>query len=255
MNVKILGCSGAIGGPRLRTTSILVDEDILVDAGTGVGELDLAQLARIDHVFLTHSHLDHIAYLPLMLDAVSDLRDTPVTVYVTQATRDILCAHIFNWLIWPDFTAIPDADHPVLRFQTVREGETINLGDRRITALPAEHTVPAVGYLLDSGTASLAFTGDTTVNDRFWHAINDIKNLHYLVIETAFSDNEQKLAALSKHLCPGMLRDELKKLKGAPQIFITHLKPGQADMTMREIAAITAEYDLRMLEPDYVFSF
>jgi ribonuclease BN (tRNA processing enzyme) len=77
MKVRVLGCSGGIGGYHLRTTSMLVDHDILIDAGTGVADLSLAELALIDHVFLTHSHLDHIASLPLLIDSVSDCATNP----------------------------------------------------------------------------------------------------------------------------------------------------------------------------------
>ncbi len=74
MKVRVLGCSGAIA-KDCRTTSFLIDDNILIDAGTGVGDLTLEEMRQIDHVFLTHSHLDHIAALPLMLDAVSSLRE------------------------------------------------------------------------------------------------------------------------------------------------------------------------------------
>jgi ribonuclease BN (tRNA processing enzyme) len=107
MKVRILGCSGGIGGRHLRTTSMLVDHDILIDAGTGVADLSLAELAMIDHVFITHSHLDHIASLPLMIDSIADMRDKPLTVYATDSTLEILKNHIFNWAIWPDFSEIP----------------------------------------------------------------------------------------------------------------------------------------------------
>jgi ribonuclease BN (tRNA processing enzyme) len=253
MKVRILGCSGGIGGRHLRTTSMLVDDDILIDAGTGVGELDIDALARIDHVFITHSHLDHIAFLPLMLDAVGDLRTEPLTMYATPATRDIIKTHIFNWLIWPDFSAIPNPEHPFLRFRTIQPGEEILLGQRRITALPATHTVPAVGYLLDSGNASLAFTGDTTANDDFWHMLNKISNLRYLIIETAFPNAERQLAVLSKHLYPDMLGNELKKLRHKPEIYITHLKPGRIDMTMKEIQESTGDRAPRMLQNNDLF--
>jgi ribonuclease BN (tRNA processing enzyme) len=255
MKVRILGCSGAIGGPNLRTTSMLVDDDILIDAGSGVGELSMVDLARIDHVFLTHSHLDHTAFLPLMLDAVGEVREQPLTVYATQATCDALCTHLFNWIIWPDFRVIPDAANPFLRFQPIGIGETVTFGTRKITALSAMHTVPAVGYRLDSGTASLVFSGDTTTNDAFWEEVNAIPDLRYLLIETSFVESERPLAILSKHLCPSLLREELQKLKGNPEIFITHLKPGHGDRTMREIQESIRDRDLRMLQHNQTFQF
>jgi ribonuclease BN (tRNA processing enzyme) len=218
MKVRILGCSGGIGGPHLRTTSMLVDRDILIDAGTGVADLSLADLALIDHVFLTHSHLDHIASLPLLIDSVSDLRSQPVIVHATAATLEIIGRHIFNWQIWPDFSVIPSREQPLMQYQAIAVGQSIRLGARTITVLPAEHTVPAVGYQLDSGTGSLVFTGDTTINAAFWPVVNRIANLRYLLIETAFPNREQRLAELSKHLCPNMLANELSQLVAAVEI-------------------------------------
>ncbi|WP_313950512.1 3',5'-cyclic-nucleotide phosphodiesterase [Accumulibacter sp.] len=255
MIVRVLGCSGGIGGCLLRTTSMLVDDDILVDAGTGAADLSREELANIDHVFLTHSHLDHVASLPLLIDSISDMRAKPVIVYATAATLEIIREHIFNWVIWPDFSVIPSREKAVMQYQPIRLGESVELGQRRITALPAEHTVPAVGYQLDSGVASLVFTGDTTVNDSFWPAVNRIANLRYLLIETAFANRERSLAEISKHLCPSMLAEELKKLTIDAEIFISHLKPGQAELTMAEIQACAGEFKPRMLQNNQVFEF
>src|SRR5690606_31701143 len=115
-------------------------------------------------------------------------------------------------------------------------GDTIDLSGRRITALPANHVVPAVGYVLDSGSASLVFTGDTTTNDPLWRIVNRLTNLRYLIIETAFCNREKNLAVASKHLCPSMLAEELGKLERDAEVFITHLKPGEIELTMEEIA-------------------
>lgn len=255
MIVKVLGCSGGIGGRHMHTTSMLVDSDILIDAGTGVGELPLAELAMVNHVFITHSHLDHLCCLPFMVDTVGEMRNKPLVVHTTRATEEIIRAHIFNWAIWPDFTTIPSASAPFLRFENIEVGETREINGRRFTALPARHTVPAVGYQVDSGHGSLVFTGDTTVNDEFWQVVNAIPRLRYLIIETAFSNSERRLAELSKHLCPSMLADELQKLQSRPELFITHLKPGQVELTMREIAEYVGEYKPRMLQNNHCFEF
>src|SRR5215212_10380131 len=159
MRLRVLGCSGGIGGRHLRTTSFLVDSDILIDAGTGVGDLTLAELSQIDHIFVTHSHLDHVTSIPLLVDTIGGMRGKPIDVYATRATTEILKNHLFNWAIWPDFTEIPTADAPFLRYEELEPGVPVKLGNREITPLPARHTVPAVGYQLDSGEASLVFTG------------------------------------------------------------------------------------------------
>jgi len=255
MKVRILGCSGGIGGRHLRTTSMLVDNDILIDAGTGVADLSLAELAMIDHVFITHSHLDHIAALPLMIDSIADMRDKPVTIYATDATLEILRNHIFNWAIWPDFSEISIRKTPVMQYKTIRVGQKNRLGKRAITAIPAEHTVPAVGYHMDSGAGSLVFTGDTTCNDMVWPVINRIANLRYLLIETAFSNQEKRMAAMSKHLCPSMLGEELAKLTREAKIYISHLKPGQIELIMGEIEECAGDFKPKMLQNNQVFEF
>ena len=255
MKLRVLGCSGGIGGD-LRTTSLLLDHDILIDAGTGVGDLSINEMAQIDHVFLTHSHMDHVASIPFMVDTVGWMRDKkPLTLHATQETLRIIKDHLFNWRLWPDFSQIPNARNPMLRYETVALGGTVALNGRRITPLPANHVVPAVGYHLDSGKAGLVFTGDTTTNDALWPIVNKIANLKYLIIESALSDRERKLAVISKHLCPSLLAGELAKLNSSPEIFITHLKPRESELIMEEIAVKVKGRRPRMLQNNHVFEF
>lgn len=254
MKLRILGCSGGIGG-NFRTTSMLLDNDVLIDAGTGAGDLSVAELCKIDHVFVTHSHLDHIACIPLMVDSVGFMRDKPLTIHATEATLEILRQHIFNWKIWPDFTQIPNAQQPYMCYQAIQLGQTVELHGRKITALPANHVVPAVGFQIDSGAASLVFSGDTTSQVELWEVVNRIANLRYLVIETAFPNAEKELALLSKHLCPSLLAEELLKLKSNPEIYITHLKPGEVELTMQEISECVHGISPAMLLNGHVFEF
>ncbi len=255
MRLRVLGCSGSIGGQNNRTTSFLVDQDVLIDAGTGVGDLSLSELTLIDHIFVTHSHLDHVNSIAFFLDSVGALRPKPVTVYATAATIEILKKHLFNWDIWPDFTVIPTPEEPWLRYEEIEVGKVIVLGERRITVLPAIHTVPAVGYLLDSGKGSLVFTGDTGPNDALWSVVNRIENLKFLIIETAFSDKDRKLAELALHLCPSMLGDELAKLTRPAEVYITHLKPSERELTMQEIEELPGDLRPCLLENNHVFEF
>jgi ribonuclease BN (tRNA processing enzyme) len=255
MRLRILGCSGGIGGD-LRTTSMLLDDDVLIDAGTGVGDLSLQELAGINHIFLTHSHLDHVTSIPFLLDTVGWQRSKPVTLHAIQETLDILSAHLFNWKLWPDFRQIPDAQSPVLRYSPVGVGKPVSIGGgRTITPVPANHVVPAVGFHLDSGAASLVFTGDTTSQDELWKYISKINNLKYIVIESALSDSECELAIISKHLCPELLAAELAKLELDPAIYVTHFKPREAELIMKQIVARIPGRQLHMLEQKQVFEF
>jgi len=252
MRVRVLGCSGGIGG-SLRTTSLLVDDDILVDAGTGVGDLSLDALAKIDHIFVSHSHLDHVTSIPFLVDTVCWMRKAPIVVYAIRETIEILREHLFNWKIWPDFTQIPDAKSPFMVWREIAVGQCVEVRGRRITPLPANHTVPAVGFALETPRASLVYTGDTTANDALWPLVNAMPNLKYLIIETAFSNKERDIARVSKHLCPDMLAQELEKLRHRPDVFITHLKPGEGALTMREVQQAAGRWRPRMLENNQEF--
>jgi len=254
MKVRVLGCSGGIGGPAA-TTSFLVDSDILIDAGTGLGALSLNELAQIDHVFLTHSHLDHITSLPLMADSVGMSREQPVNVYARAETIDTLQQHIMNGEVWPDFTVIPTADMPFLKLHVLDPGGKISIGDRHLVSVPVNHTVPAAGYLLGNETAWLAFTGDTTETDEFWNVINGMDNLRYLFIETTFTNEHIELARISKHLCPSMLASELQKLTQHPEVHLTHLMPGVEQAILEEIAALIPHNTPKPLSRDQVFEW
>lgn len=254
MKLRILGCSGGIGSGSL-TTAMLLDNDILIDAGTGVGSLSLDELVAIDHIFVTHAHLDHVATIPFLVDTVGCMRDKPIIVHALQPTIDTLTQHLFNWSIWPDFSKIPTGCSPYMKFAVLSVGEMIEINGRKITPLPANHTIPATGFQLDSGQASLVFTGDTTTNDSLWIAVNKIQNLRYLIVESAFSDQKKDIAIRSKHLCPSLLAEELEKLTQDVEVYITHLKQGEADLTMGEIQACAGKFNPCRLMNNQIFEF
>lgn len=235
MKVRVLGCSGAIA-KDCRTTSFLIDSDVLIDAGTGVGDLTLDEMRGIDKVFLTHSHLDHVAALPLMVDAVAARRSTPLQIHALAGTIEALKAHIFNDVIWPDFSRIPTPDAPFISFHEISAGQALQLNGKLIEVLPAVHTVPAVGYAVTAGTGCWVFTGDTERNPAFWKRLNEL-NVAMLVIETAFSNREKDLAKLSLHLSPVVLADELDNIHREKKypIYITHTKPAETALIMAEI--------------------
>ncbi|MDO5103578.1 MAG: 3',5'-cyclic-nucleotide phosphodiesterase [Lautropia sp.] len=258
MRFQILGCSGGLGGSSsrstglaarpYRTSSFLLDHDILIDAGTGVEDLSVDQLKQIDHVFLTHSHLDHICALPLMIDTVGSCRDKPLTVHALPETIHALKEHIFNWVIWPDFTEIPHYDRPWMVFSPLQVGEAVVLGRRQVRPISANHTVPAVGFHLSCPQGSLVYSGDTLPNDSFWRTVNAITDLRYLIIETAFANKERDLAVMAKHLYPIQLAEELAKLCVEPDILITHLKPSDREQIEREIEAWAGRFQPRILQ-------
>lgn len=240
MKVRVLGCSGGIA-KDCRTTSFLLDDDLLVDAGTGVGDLTLDEMAAIDHVLLTHSHLDHVAALPLMVDGVAAQRSKPLQVHALQATIDALKTHVFNNIIWPDFSRIPTPAAPFVSFHPLVCGQTVLLAGKQVEVLPAAHTVPAVGYAVASSQGcNWVFTGDTEHNPALWARLNCM-DVAMLVIETAFSNRDASLAKRSRHLCPQSLAEGLDCIKPGKHypIYFTHLKPAQKNLIIAELQALT----------------
>ena len=250
MIVQVLGCSGSIAA-GCRTTSFLLDDDVLVDAGTGVGDLPLEALAKIEHILITHSHLDHVLSIGLLADSVMRIRRLegrdPIWVHALPETLAALRTHIFNGVIWPDFTRLPSAERPTLALTPIAVGETMVLGGKRIEVLPASHTVPAVGFAVDGGTAGWwVYTGDTGPDPALWARLQTM-NVAHLVIETAFSDDERQLARISRHLCPSALGHELVHLAGSVEVHITHIKPGEMDAVMAEIGRLGSPHRITAL--------
>jgi ribonuclease BN (tRNA processing enzyme) len=264
--IRVLGCSGSIAA-GCRTTAFLLDDDVLIDAGTGVGDLPLDELARIDHILLSHSHLDHVLAIPLLADSVMRIRLTqpergPIRVYGLPATLDALRQHVFNGQLWPDFTRIPSAAQPILEFVPIQAAQVLtlprsgsNAKPRRIEVLPARHTVPAVGYAVqgDSGDWWI-YTGDTGPTPELWATLRGRRVAH-LVIETAFSDEERQVAELSLHLSPSSLAGELKQLEGSVPVHITHPKPGEIAAVLDQVRAIQSAHRIGALTAGDVLAF
>jgi ribonuclease BN (tRNA processing enzyme) len=253
MPIRVLGCSGAIAD-QCRTTSFLVNDHLLVDAGTGVGDLSVPEMARIDHILLTHSHLDHVAALPLLADSVMRVRGAqglpPICVMALPQTLAALREHIFNDIIWPDFTRLPTHSQPVLSMQPLQVGQRLQLGAVTAEVLPAWHTVPAVGYALwaddPQTSACWVFTGDTGPNPDLWARLSRLK-VQQLVIETAFSDADAELAHTSRHLHPQQLAAELRTWSHAGDVYVTHIKPGEELAIMSAIQDQELPHRVRLL--------
>ncbi|MBU1215527.1 MAG: 3',5'-cyclic-nucleotide phosphodiesterase [Gammaproteobacteria bacterium] len=252
MRITTLGCSASITG-ELRTTCYKVDEDILIDAGTGAGELSLAQAIAIDCVFLTHAHLDHCAFVPMLADAAGSFRDAPLNVYALPETIAILKQHMLNGQLWPDYTVQPTPEHPWLRLLPIHPGETVVVKGRRITALPARHSVPCVAYQVDSGAASWVYSADTTLCEDFWLALNHIDTLRYLLVENTFRNEDSAGAQRSGHHTAQLLALGLHLLQRPVELFIVHTEAGYEDVTRDEVLQAAGAFQPQMLQRGHVF--
>jgi ribonuclease BN (tRNA processing enzyme) len=251
MRITVLGCNGSITGNR-RTTCYQVGEHILIDAGSGAADLTLEAASLIDTVFLTHSHLDHCCMLPMLADSICSYRK-PLNVYAQPQTISVLHRNIFNGEIYPDYTVQPSAESPYLRFVPLQTGESVLLGDVRITALPARHAVPCVGYQADSGNASWVYSADTTLCPEFWAALNNIDNLRHLLIETTFRNANTEDAKRSGHMTAQLLAEGLGLLNKPVDLCIVHMEAGFEDVTVGELQEAIGPYRPRILNPGDFF--
>ena len=253
MRIKVLGCSGGVG-PNLRTTSLLLDDEVLIDAGTGVGDLALSQMRRIKHVVITHSHLDHICGLAFMADNLFDLIDEPIRVHATVETLAAIRDHVFNWKIWPDFSVLPNAENPLLTWCPLHPGQSLDLGGKRsLSGFEVLHTVPAIGVAVQSSTGVFAFSGDTGATPKLWQALNALPRLDLLMIEIAFPDEQEALGEAAKHFTPGLLGRELAQLRHRPQLLLTHHKPGSEALIQRQCETALAGWNYHHLESGEIF--
>lgn len=234
---------------------MLIDNDVLIDAGTGIGDLALADLDSIRHVFLTHAHLDHVAGLPMLVDRVFDEDFTvPLTVYAREETLRAVQDHLFNGVIWPDFAKLPSAAKPMLRYQVCSPGDTIQIGHRDFYAVDVMHSVPSLGYTVQNSGGAFAVSGDTKSNETLWPVLNACDDLRVLVIEVSFPDEMEKLATESGHYCPRTLTRDLKQLRHNPDIWLTGMKPGEEAVILQQVTAAAPHRQIQMLSPGTVLT-
>lgn len=247
MRIRVLGCSGGIGAGA-RTSAMLVDNDVLIDAGTGIGDLELGDLDSIRHVFLTHAHLDHIAGLPMLADRVFDEDfDVPLTVYAREETLRAIQEHLFNGVIWPDFTRLPSPENPMLRWHVISPGDTITIERRNFYAVDVMHTVPSLGFTVQNSGGVFAVSGDTKTNETLWPVLNACDDLKVLVIEVSYPDEMADLAVDAGHYTPQSVTEDLKRLCHEPEIWLTGMKPGEEQKIFEQVTRAAPAKNIRML--------
>ena len=255
MRLRILGCHGG-ESPTHRATSFLIDDKLLLDAGSMTRGLSVDEQLAIDHIFVSHAHLDHVRDLGLLADNIFARRNTPIEVYCCDATADGLEKSYFNGQLWPNFFAIPNPTDPdkngMLRLNRIAPEQEVKVGGYTLKTITVNHSIDCqAAFVTDASGATLVYSGDTGPTEGLWPQLNAVEDLRGFIFEVSFPNGMEQLAQVSGHLTPAMMSDELKKY--SPQnpdarIFIYGMKPGYHDVLKTQIAELKDER-LTMLKP------
>jgi ribonuclease BN (tRNA processing enzyme) len=253
MKLRVLGCFG--GNYKGRHLScFLINDTIALDAGAITQTLSLEEQARVRHVVISHSHLDHNGSLPFLVDNVFGMHDGPVVVYAIAPVVKSLRQLMFNDVLWPDFTRLPRPESPTLSFKEVKEETPFTVDGLTFTAVRVNHITPTVGFVIEDGKSAIIYTGDTGPTERVWTVANRTERLKAIIAEASFPDAKSELARQSGHLTPSTLRTELNKLDRKVRILVTHTKPRWRAQIARELRQVNSPR-IELLEQGKTYRF
>lgn len=238
--IRVLG-SGGSKEKGVGTTSFAIGQNIAIDAGNIINSLGDDAL-HIEHIFLTHSHLDHIVDIAFLAETFFTQRSTPLHIYASKHTLDELQKHILNGTIWPDFSHIRlrDSDKNQLSFIPLDEDESIDIGEFSLRAIKTQHTKGSFGYLVTKNSSSFFISGDTPLDMQLISKLNTITTLKALFLECSFTDELSELATTTKHLVPSHLYQMLNGLKKQGiEVFLHHTKATYKSDIKKEIDSFT----------------
>ena len=253
MKYRVLGCSGG-EAPGFRLPSFLVEDRLLIDTGSVAMALEVSEQAKIDHILLTHSHLDHTGGLPLLADNIFGMRAAPVQVHGMAPTLDGVRRNLLNDVLWPNFTRIPSSAFPTLLYREVPEDGPFELAGFTITTIRVNHTVECAAYFIQGRAGTLLHIGDTGSTEAVWAHARTVHRLLAVCVETTFPNRLQEIAEASGHLTPQGLDKELEKLDRDVPVFVYHLKPHFRSEILAELKRLRRRA-LHVLEDGTLYRF
>jgi cAMP phosphodiesterase len=239
LEIRVLGCyGGQLPGHDL--TTLLVNRCVLLDAGTVTSALDAAEQQALQAAFISHPHRDphkdHFFLADNIFDAdgVRSLR-----VIAPPGVIMALRGNLLNNVVWPDFSALPTPERPVLKLEAIEPDEEVHVCGLSVTSVPMNHGESAVGYLVRGPEGSIIYSGDTGPTWAFWELANSQPDLKAVFIECSFPNRLARLAQDSAHLTPDMLAAELEKFQ-RPElpVHVFHMKPHFLEELAGQVAAI-----------------
>ncbi|WP_412462497.1 MBL fold metallo-hydrolase [Halobacteriovorax sp. RT-2-6] len=237
MIVKVIGGHGGVS-PQCRATSYLVDDKLLIDAGSVATGISVKEQINIDNILISHSHLDHISDLAFLADNCFGLKGDPFYIWTSNEVQTSIQKHLLNDEIWPDFTKLPTKDDPTLKFSNIENGETKKIGEYTVHAIKVNHFAGSLGFIIEKGDCAIIFTQDTGPTDAIWQKAKTIKNIKAIFSEVSFPNSYDQLAKDSRHHTAQTMGLEIAKMPKDIPIYLGHLKPNYLDQLTKEIEKI-----------------
>ena len=240
MKIHFLGTHHA-ESKNTRLASFLVDEFLAVDAGSLTSELSFLEQTKITDILLSHQHYDHIRAVPSF---IFNNLNRVTNIFATSQTLEILSSHLFDGVIYPKFTdKTPFLEKTPIKLITLKPYEPVLIKGYNVLPLPVNHTEGSVGFEITSKNGKkLFYTGDTGPGlSPLWDHISP----QLVIMDLTFPNKLENTAKNARHLCPKMLKKELKdfqRIKGyLPQVIVNHLNPEFEEKIKLELSEVSKD--------------
>lgn len=254
MKITLLESSVGAGTHQQILASCLVNDSVVIDAGSVGFVSPLEVQKKVEHVFLSHSHIDHLASLPIFVDNVYAPGPDCPTIYGNPETLACVRQHIFNDSIWPDMIRLSAEETPFLQLSELAAEQPVRIGDLIVTPIALDHVVPTFGFILDDGEDAVAIVSDTNPTERVWEIINANDRIRGVLLEASFPNSYEWLAEKAMHLTPNLFRTELGKLKHDVPVIAIHIKIAFEPTVRAELEALGLS-NLQVGEPGKTYEF
>jgi cAMP phosphodiesterase len=241
VDLRVIGCHGG-ETPKHRTSAFVVDDRLAIDAGSLTSGMELKAQCALEAVLVSHAHLDHVRDLATIADNRNQNDAEPLVIAATRPTLAALKKHFFNGLLWPDFSKIPNARRPAIRYLELGLEKPVTIAGYRVNAIPVSHTIDTCAFTVQGRDGVLAYSGDTGPTDRLWEVLSETEGLKAMLMEVSFPNEEGKLARVSGHHTPETLLKDMKKMgdKAARELptLLYHIKPSFQSVVEKQCAKL-----------------
>jgi len=248
MKITVAGSGCGIPSPRRGSPCIAASVGkMLLAFDCGPGALRAMATvgldwAKLDSIFVTHFHTDHIADIgPLLftLNIPDVVRTKPLTVYGPPGLKSFhtrLVAAYGDWLIPKRYDLYVVELH----------GEPVESAEWRVETAHAEHSKPSYAYRLEAGGRSFVYSGDTDYSEDIVTLATDCD---LLVLECSYPNELE----VDGHLSPRKAGTMAAKA-GCRTLALAHLYPACDDYDLVSECRQTYDGDVVVAEDGMKFA-